>query len=112
MKKTVLSLVTTALLVALTPATGHADPSSCTASPAPGSASNQGTATCPAHAGDFSFRVAVDCYDAYPSGLRFIGVGYGPWKWAGGDTSTTSSVPCNGAVPGSGVAFNGRLEVR
>jgi hypothetical protein len=111
-KKTVLSLVTAALFVALTPATGHADPSSCTATPGSGSASNQGTATCPAQAGDFSFRVAVDCYDAYPSGLHFIGVNYGPWKWAGGSTSATSSVPCNGYVPGSGVAFNGRLEVR
>jgi hypothetical protein len=104
--------VAAALLVTFTPATGHADPSSCTVTPGPGSASNGGTATCPAHAGDFWFRVAVDCYDAYPSGLRFIGVGYGPWVWAGGSTSATSSVPCNGYVPGSGVAFNGRREVR
>jgi hypothetical protein len=111
-KRTVLSLLATTLFMALTPAAGHADPSSCTVTPGPGSASNGGTATCPAHAGDFSFRVAIDCYDAYPSGLRFIGVNYGPWKWAGGDTSATSSVPCNGYVPGSGVAFNGRLEVR
>jgi hypothetical protein len=110
-KRTVLTLATTAALLALTPAASHADPSSCTVTPGPGSASNGGTATCPAGAGDFWFRVAVDCYDAYPSGLHFIGVGYGPWKQAGG-TATTSSVPCNGYVPGSGVAFNGRLEVR
>ncbi|WP_156213175.1 hypothetical protein [Lentzea aerocolonigenes] len=110
MKRTVLTLVSAFLLAS--PVVAQADPGSCTATPGSGSASNAGTATCPAHAGDFWFRVAVDCYDAYPSGLRFIGVGYGPWKWAGGDTTTTSSVPCNGAVPGSGVAFNGRLEVR
>lgn len=112
MKRTVLTLATAAALLALTPAASHADPSGCTVTPGPGSASGGGTATCPAGAGDFWFRVAVDCYDAYPSGLHFTGVGYGPWKWAGGDTSSTSSVPCNGYVPGSGVAFNGRLEVR
>ncbi|NKE57948.1 hypothetical protein FXN61_14340 [Lentzea sp. PSKA42] len=114
--RTVLRLLTATALAAsaalAAPATGFADPSSCTVTPGPGSASNAGTATCPANAGDFWFRVVIDCYDAYPSGLHFIGVNYGPWKWAGGDTSTTSSVPCNGYVPGSGVAFNGRLEVR
>jgi len=115
MTRTVSRLLTAAAFAAtaalISPATGHADPSSCTVTQGSGS-SGGGTATCPAHAGDFTFRVAVDCYDAYPVGLRFTGVGYGEWKWAGGDTSATSTVACHGYVPGSGVGLNARLEVR
>lgn len=112
--RTVLRLLTTTAFVAsaalLVPATGHADPDDCTVTLGSGSYAG-GTAKCPARAGDFSFRVAVDCYDAYPSGLRFTGVGYGKWEWAGGDTATTSTVACHGYVPGSGVGLNARLEV-
>lgn len=113
--RTVLRLSTAAALAAtaalVVPAAGLADPGDCEVKLGSGTYAG-GTATCPAHAGDFSFRVAVDCYDAYPSGLRFTGVGYGAWRWAGGDTATTSTVACHGYVPGSGVGLNARMEVR
>lgn len=110
------ALACAAGLAVAAPATGHADPGACTATPGPGGPgtgqpATAGTATCPAGAGDFWFRVAVDCYDAYPS-LHFVGVGYGPWVYAGGTSAATSSVPCHGYVPGSGLAWNGRVETR
>lgn len=106
-----IAVVCAAGMAVVAPGTGNADPSSCTATPGQGSASSGGTATCPAGAGEFWFRVAVDCYDGYPT-FHFTGVRYGPWTWAGGTSVSTSSVPCHGYVPGSGVGLNARVETR
>lgn len=60
-----------------------------------------GVATCPAGAGTFTFRVAVDCYDAYPN-LHFQGRKCGTWVQASATSTTRSAVTCYGYVPGSG----------
>ena len=96
------------LPVASAPAWAAAD--ACTVSPAAGQrGASPATATCPAGAGTFTFRVAATCADAYP--VLHLSSAYGPWVTAGA-TVTTSSVPCNGAVPGSGFVWSASLEVR
>jgi hypothetical protein len=37
---------------------------------------------------------------------------YGPWVQASATTTTTSAVPCNGAVPGSGFVWSAAIEVQ
>ncbi|MDT0343287.1 hypothetical protein [Streptomyces litchfieldiae] len=74
-----------------------------------------GQVTCPAGAGDFTFRAVADCYDTYPnpSYPNYIGTYEGPWVTVSPTESTSSSIgPCHGYVPGSGVALNTRIEVR
>ena len=89
----------------------EADVTACTATPGAGQYSGTATATCPAGAGTFTFRVAANCYDTYPTGnLQFEGVIYGPWVRASASSSTSSSVPCNGYVPGSGVASDATIQ--
>jgi hypothetical protein len=89
----------------------HADVTACSATPGAGQYSSTATATCPAGAGTFTFRVAANCYDTYPTGnLRFEGVIYGPWVRAGASSATSSSVHCNGYVPGSGVASDATIQ--
>lgn len=89
----------------------HADVTACTATPGAGQYSGTATATCPAGAGTFTFRVAANCYDTYPTGnLRFEGVIYGPWVQASASSATSSSVQCNGYVPGSGVASGATVQ--
>jgi hypothetical protein len=89
----------------------HADVTACSATPGAGQYSATATATCPAGAGTFTFRVAANCYDTYPTGnLQFEGVIYGPWVRAGASSATSSSVHCNGYVPGSGVASGATIQ--
>jgi len=91
----------------------HADVTACSATPGAGQYSSTATATCPAGAGTFTFRVAANCYDTYPTGnLRFEGVIYGPWVQASASTTTSSSVHCNGYVPGSGVASDATIQTQ
>ncbi|MFL6110186.1 MAG: hypothetical protein ACJ786_02365 [Catenulispora sp.] len=91
----------------------HADVTACSATPGAGQYSSTATATCPAGAGTFTFRVAANCYDTYPTGnLQFEGVIYGPWVQAGASSATSSSVRCNGYVPGSGIASDATIQTR
>jgi hypothetical protein len=92
-----------------------ADVSDCTVYPeAPYGSVGGGGVTCPAGAGDFTFRAVVDCYDGYPnsSNPHFIGTYYGPWTQTSATAETSSNVQCHGYVPGSGIGFNTRIEVR
>lgn len=85
----------------------------CTATPAAGFYSPTATATCSAGSGTFSFRVAANCYDTYPTGnLRFVDVIYGPWVQASATTATSSSVTCYGYVPGSGLSSDATVQTR
>lgn len=89
----------------------HADASSCTVTPAGGQhGSSPASVTCPAGAGTFTFRVAATCADAYPT-LHLFSAN-GPWVQASATSSTTSSVACNGAVPGSGFVWSAAIEVQ
>lgn len=97
--------------VAATPA--QASIAQCTAAPAAGSYSPTATATCPAGAGTFTFRVVADCYDTYPTGnLHFVDVIYGPWVQSSATTSTSSSVTCYGYVPGSGLSSDATVQTQ
>jgi hypothetical protein len=92
-------------------APAHADTSSCTVSPPAGThGGSPASVTCPAGAGAFTFRVAATCADAYPT-LHLFSAN-GPWVSASATSSTTSSVPCNGAVPGSGFVWSASIEVQ
>jgi hypothetical protein len=100
--------------VALAPPAG-ADVSDCRLVPeAPYGNVGGGGVFCPAGAGTFTYRAVVDCHDAYPnsSDPQYIGTYYGPWTQASPTADTSSTVECHGYVPGSGVAFNTRVEVR
>jgi hypothetical protein len=91
----------------------RASVSQCAATPASGSYSPTATATCPAGAGTFTFRVVANCYDTYPTGnLRFVDVIYGPWVQASATTSTSSSVTCYGYVPGSGLSSDAAIQTQ
>jgi hypothetical protein len=92
-----------------------ADVSDCELVPeAPYGSVGGGGVFCPAGAGDFTYRAVVDCHDAYPnsSNPQYYGTYYGPWVEASPTEDTSSVVECHGHVPGSGVAFNTRVEVR
>ncbi|WP_377272961.1 hypothetical protein [Peterkaempfera sp. SMS 1(5)a] len=88
-----------------------ADVGSCTVTPSAGQASGGGSATCPAGAGAFTFRVVVDCYDGYPV-MHFQATTYGPWVQASATAATVSAVVCHGYVPGSGVGMNAHIETQ
>jgi hypothetical protein len=91
----------------------RADVTACTATPAAGQYQPTATATCPAGAGTFSYRVAANCYDTYPTGnLRFEGVIYGPWVQASATAATSSSVTCYGYVPGSGLSSAATIQTQ
>ena len=93
----------------VTPA--HADVGACTVTPAAGQhGGSPAVATCPAGAGTFTFRVAATCADAYP--VLHLFAADGPWVPASATVSTTSSVPCNGTVPGSGFVWSASIETR
>ncbi|MGP3967917.1 hypothetical protein [Streptomyces sp. 6N223] len=111
---TVAMMAALATSVALAPPAG-ADVSDCELVPeAPYGNVGGGGVFCPAGAGTFTYRAVVDCYDGYPnpSNPQYIGTYYGPWVQASMTEETSSTVPCNGYVPGSGIGFNTRVEVR
>ncbi|NUR62948.1 MAG: hypothetical protein HOV87_30485 [Catenulispora sp.] len=108
-----IAIAVAAVAAPVTAASGpaRADVSACSATPGAGQYSATATATCPAGAGTFTFRVAANCYDTYPTGnLQFEGVIYGPWVQASASFATSSSVHCNGYVPGSGVASGATIQ--
>jgi hypothetical protein len=97
--------------LSLAPAPAWAAPDTCTLSPAAGQhGASPATATCPAGAGTFTFRVAATCADAYP--VLHLSSANGPWVTASATTKTASSVPCNGSVPGSGFVWNAAIEIQ
>jgi hypothetical protein len=97
--------------LSVAPAPAWAALDACTVSPAAGQhGASPATVTCPAGAGTFTFRVAATCADAYP--VLHLSSATGPWVTASSTTATTSSVPCNGAVPGSGFVWSAAIEVR
>jgi len=97
------------VVVAGSPA--HADPSACTVSPPAGQhGGSPAVASCPAGAGTFTYRVAAVCADGFPT-LHLFSAN-GPWVKASLTSATSSSVPCNGAVPGSGFVWSASLEVQ
>lgn len=88
-----------------------ADVSDCTVSPPAGQhGGTTATATCPAGAGTFTFRVVATCADAYPN-LHFF-TNYGPWVQASATSTTTSSTACHGYVPGSGFVWDASIETQ
>jgi hypothetical protein len=91
------------------PAPARAAVSDCTVNPPPGQHGGPtATATCPAGAGTFTFRVAVTCADAYPN-LHFYPAN-GPWVRASLTSPTTSSLTCHGYVPGSGFVWEATIQ--
>ena len=105
----VVSAAIAGLAVAPAPAWAAAD--DCTVSPAAGQhGGSPASVTCPAGAGTFTFRVAATCADAYP--VLHLFAANGPWVTASATAATTSSVPCNGAVPGSGFVWSAAIETR
>jgi len=113
--KGIAGLAMTAAAVVGAVATGaapaQADVSSCVVSPPAGQhGASPAKVTCPAGAGSFTFRVAATCADAYPNLHLFAA--YGPWVTASSTSATTSSVPCNGYVPGSGFVWSASIETR
>lgn len=108
----------TCAAAALGTAAGLAQPAqasvaACTATPAAGSYSPTATASCPAGAGTFTFRVVANCYDTYPTGnLRFVDVIYGPWVQASATAATSSSATCYGYVPGSGLSSDATIQTQ
>jgi hypothetical protein len=87
--------------------------SDCTVSPSPGQhGGTWATATCPAGAGTFTFRVVATCADAYPGpGLHYF-TAYGPWTQASATSATASTVPCYGYVPGSGFVWSASIQTQ
>lgn len=87
----------------------HADVSACIVAPAAGEhGGSPATATCPAGAGAFLFRVVATCADGFP--VLHLFPAAGPWVSVSATSTTTSSVPCNGAVPGSGFVWSASIE--
>ena len=118
MKRGSLRMIQAAVVVAATVGTtavlaapARADVGACTVSPAAGQhGASPASATCPAGAGTFTFRVAATCADGYPTLHLFAATG--PWVQASTTTATTSSVPCNGYAPGSGFVWSATIEVQ
>lgn len=90
-------------------APAHADVTTCTVTPPAGAhGASPATATCPAGAGAFTFRVVATCADGYPTLHLFTR--YGPWVTTSPTAASASSVACNGTVPGSGFVWSATIE--